>query len=202
MKIKTIQGLGFLPFVLLLMGGCQTLFGWDIHAPGRLSNNFFTSIETIDAGVGLWLSPEVYQYVSKDRGSRFADPQTYHVGESLSPMILEGFQHSFKRFYLLEVEPTPEMMQAYGLEYLVGVGVKDFNNHVTMKGQGVGLVLRAEIYNAKLESLVNLDVQGSSEAVKVFAKKGGPEVNLNAAIENATSSLILYLQDAIREQSW
>ena len=75
---------------MLLLAGCATIFGWDIHAPGVLSNNFFQKVSPVPERVALWMEPGLIPYISKDRGGKTADPQTYHVGEAFGPMLIEA----------------------------------------------------------------------------------------------------------------
>jgi len=187
---------------IIFHAGCARIFHWDIHAPGLLSEKFFPSVEPLEKRVGLYLSPNVFAYQSQDRGGRFADPQTYHIGEALGPMVLEAFDYSFREFIFMEVEPHAEIMKQYGIAYLVVLQMKDFKNRVTLKTQKSSVVLDAEVYDTELNFLARFYATGESEAPKVFAKKGGPEVNLNAAIENAITSLIYYIHDSVRQQSW
>lgn len=182
--------------------GCATLFGWDIHAPGLVSQEFYQTVQPADQTVALYLRPELFQYQSKNRGGRFADPQTYYIGESLGPILIEAFQQGFHHFLFLETEPTPDLLKQEGIDYLIFVDLKNFDNAVSLKGQKVGLMLHAEAYTPEMNLLAAMEVEGTNDAYKVFARKGGPEVNLNAAIESAVTSLVLYLQDAMRTQQW
>ena|SRR3989338_3143122 len=187
---------------VFLTSGCARLFGWEIHAPGLVSQGFYETVSTADQRVALFVRPELFQYQSLDRGSRFADPQTFYIGEALGPILLEAFEHAFRDFIFMEVKPDEKILQQYAVNYLVFVDLKGFNNAVTLKGQKIELSLYAEVYDSNLGLLAALEVEGTSDAFKVFAKKGGPEVNLNAAIENAVSSLVLFLQDGMRTNHW
>ncbi len=180
-----------------VIAGCATLFGWNIHAPGILSAQFAQEVPELDQRVALYLPPQLLSYKSTNRGGRFADPQTYYVGESYAPMLIEGFQAAFKEFVLVEVEPTPDILRQYGIPYLVVVGIKDFGNRVTMKGQAVALMTEAVVYDTNLNVLAHFESSGVSDAQKVFAKKGGPEVNLNAALERNIIAVLQYVQDGI-----
>ena len=193
----------FFLFVLVIVStGCARIFGWDIHAPGILSTNFTEQVQAVPARVALYLPPETFTFQSKNRGGRFADPQTYHVGEAFGPMILEAFQESFEEFILLEVEPSVPVLKRYAIPYLVVVRVKELNNRVTLKGQALQLVTETAVLDSDLNLLVRFEAKGASDAQKVFAKKGGPEVNLNAAIENNLSAVVYHLQDSIRTGAW
>lgn len=185
--------------VLLLpfLTGCAALFGWDIHAPGILSPQFAREIVEVDKRVALYLPPQLTSYRSTDKGGRFADPQTYHVGEAYTPMLIEGFQSAFREFVFVETEPTPELMKQYGIHYLVVVGIKSFGNRVTLKGQALGLNTETVVYDPNLNPVLYFESTGSSDQQKVFAKKGGPEVNLNAALERNIIALLQYLQDSM-----
>ncbi len=194
----------FLTLVILSLSqaGCARLFGWDIHAPGILSQNFSYQVKPVPARLALYLPPALMSYQSKDRGGKTADPQTYHVGESLGPMLVEGFQNAFDEFIFLEFEPTPGIMKQYALPYLVVVQIKHFDNNVTWKGQGITLVTEAVVLDSDLNIAGRFEARGLSDAQKVFAKKGGPQVNLNAAIENNVLAIVQYLQDSIRSKAW
>lgn len=187
---------------LLLQSGCQALYGWDIQAPGLLSANFYQANLPINECVALYLAPGLAQFQSTDKGSWSADPQTYHVGEALAPMLVEAFQQSFEGFYLLETEPAPEILARYGISYVVAIRIKDFGNQVTWKGQTLTLQLEGEVYDARLKFLARFESRGVSDVKKIFARKGGPEVNLNATIENAVTAMVRYLQDSFRQKSW
>lgn len=187
---------------LFLFSGCAALFGWKIHAPGILSRNFSYQIRSVDERVGLYIEPSAWNYVSKNRGGRLADPQTYYVGESFVPMTIEGFQGGFGEFIFFEVPPTPDMMKQYAVKYLAITRIKAFGNKVTLKGQAVQLVTQTAVLDSQFRELGFFESSGSSDAEKIFAKKGGPEVNLNAAIENNVIAMVQYLQDAIQTGNW
>jgi len=191
----------FLTIVLLFQSGCATLFGWDIHAPGVLSKQYYQTSIPADERVALYLPDSLMIYQSKDRGGRFADPQTYHIGESLAPMAVEAFQRAFEEFILMEAEPTADIMKQYAIPQVAVLSVKDFRNRVTLKGQTVTLVTEVAVYDSNLDLIARYEAKGSSDAQSVFAKKGGPEVNLNAAIENNLSIITHYLQDLLRQRA-
>ena len=195
-------GTGYLLLLLLFFLGCTRLFGWDIHAPGILSESFERRIQPVQQRVALSIEPSSWPYVSKNRGGKMADPQTYHVGEAFVPMAIEAFQQGFDEFIFLEVEPTAAVLQRYGIPYLAVVRIQSFGNRVTLKGQAVELVTQVAVLDRNLQPLGRLEARGSSEAQKVFAKKGGPQVNLNAAIENNVSATVQYIQDALRTGKW
>ncbi|HTL47544.1 MAG TPA: hypothetical protein VL688_05720 [Verrucomicrobiae bacterium] len=180
---------------LLLLPGCARLFGWDIHAPGLLSQNFYTQVAPSKIRVGLYITPRLRNYISTDKGTRFSDPQNYHIGEALTPLLVEGFQQAFEEFIYLEVEPTPEILRQYAIPYFVAVDLGKFHNYKTMKGQAVVYETEDGIFDTNMNLVSRFTAKGSSDAQKVFAKKGGPEVNLNAALENNVIVTIQYLQD-------
>lgn len=184
--------------LLFTLSGCARLFGWDIHAPGLLSARYFQQVQPAPYRVALYMPRDLLQYQVKDRGSKFADPQTFYIGEALAPMALEAFQQGFREFVLMEAEPDEDLMRRYEIDYLVALQPGEFKNLVTLKGQKVKVILAAEVYNRQMQPLGSFTAEGSSEAQKVFAKKGGPEINLNAAIENALSATVHYLQDSFR----
>ncbi len=188
--------------VIIFSSGCAALFGWDIHAPGILSQNFSFNIQPTQSRVGLYLEPSVWKYLSKNRGGRFADPQTYHVGEAYVPMVIEGFQGGFEEFIFFETEPTPELAKQYAVPYVVIVRIEDFGNKVTMKGQAVQIRTQTAVLDPQFNVMGRFISTGSSDAEKIFAKKGGPEVNLNAAIENNVIAMVQYIQDSIRTGNW
>ena len=183
------------PLALFLNAGCAALFGYKIHAPGLFSDEFSQRIASVNERIALYLPPEALTYQSKDKGGRMADPQTYYVGEALGPMLVEGFQAGFNEFIFLETEPTTDVMKRYAIPRAVVVRVKDFQNRVTLKGQAVGLVTEAVVLDPGLHLLARFESRGTSDARKVFAKRGGPEVNLNAVIENNVLAMIQQLQD-------
>lgn len=185
----------YLALFFLLQAGCARLFGWDIHAPGILSSNFSRQIQPAQERVALYLPPEVLTYQSRDRGSWSADPQTYHVGEALGPMLLEGFQNGFSEFVFLETGPEASILRRYGIKRLAVVRIKDFKNRVTWGGQGLILVTETAVFDSEMKKLAQFESRGSSESEKIFSKKGGPEVNLNAAIENNIRAVVQHLQD-------
>ena len=187
--------------VIFFQMGCAALFGWDVHAPGILSGNFAYQVSPVHSRVALYLPEEVVKYESTNRGSWSADPQKYHVGEAFAPMLVEAFQAAFDEFILVEAEPTPEILQQYGIAYLAVVRIKDFHNQVTWKGQALGLETETVIFNLQMQTLVRFESHGSSDAEKVFAKKGGPQVHLNAALENTTIAIVQYLQDFVRSHA-
>ncbi len=182
---------------LLFFSGCAALFGWDIHAPGILSSEFNHAIQPAPKRIGLYIEPSSRKIFSKDRGSRLSDPQTYHIGEAFEPMLVEGFQQGFQEFVFLELEPTAALLKQYGIPYVAAVRVKDFENRKgkPLHRQVVSVWSETYLYDDHLNLLVRFESRGTSDARKVFAKKGGPEVNLNAAIENNVRAVVLFLQD-------
>jgi len=182
--------------------GCATLFGWDIHAPGILSEGFTQKVSPVNQRIALYVPPSLLTYESTDKGGQFADPQTYYVGDALGPMLVEAFQTGFSEFIFMEVDPTAPMLKQYGIPYLAAVRVKDFRNRVTLKGQAITLVTETIVFDTDLNLLVRFESRGTSAAQKVFAKKGGPEVNLNAAVENNVLAIVQYLQDGIQTGAW
>lgn len=184
-------------FISFIFSGCAALFGWSIHAPGTLSGEFFTKVVPQSQRVGLYFDQVLAGLVSKNKGGATADPQTYYIGEAFGPMLIEGFQFSFEEFVFFEREPTVELMKQYGIDYLVAVKMKQFNNQVTWKGQRLELITESAVFNQDLKLLTRFESRGSSDARKVFAKKGGPEVNLNAALEYNTYAIIQHVQDWI-----
>ena len=185
----------FLLTGLLLFSGCAALFGWKIHAPGILSQDYYSRVAPSEGRVALYLPEEVLHYQSTNRGGALADPQTYFVGEAFAPMILEGFQRAFREFILFEIEPDALMMRRYGVRKLAVVRIRALKNRVTLKGQAVQLETETRVYNEALQPVAAFESIGTSDAKKVFSKKGGPEINLNFAIENNVTALIQYLQD-------
>ena len=182
---------------LVFFSGCAAIFGWDIHAPGVLSNNFFQKVSPAPERVALWIEPGLMSYISKDRGGKTADPQTYHVGEAFGPMLIEAFQNGFEEFVSMEAEPTPEVMKRYGIQWLVSVRILEFKNDVTWKGQTLRLRTESVVLNPDLKERARFESSGSSQAEKVFGKKGGPQVHLNATLENTSEAIILHLQNLI-----
>ncbi|OGX06854.1 MAG: hypothetical protein A3G87_01495 [Omnitrophica bacterium RIFCSPLOWO2_12_FULL_50_11] len=193
----------FLLLVLILsQTGCARIFGWDIHAPGILSEQFLQSTQALPQRIALYVPPDLFRYESRDRGSRTADPQTYHVGEAYGPMMVEAFQGAFDEFIFLETEPTEAIMRRYGIPYVVVIRIKEFQNRVTWRGHAIKIVTEAVTLDSHLEECGRFEATGISDAEKVFAKKGGPQVNLNAALENNILAMINYLQDALRTGTW
>ncbi|MCM8775637.1 MAG: hypothetical protein NC930_04715 [Candidatus Omnitrophica bacterium] len=182
--------------------GCATLFGWSIHAPGILSEKFYQEVQPIPQRIALYVNRDLLNYESKDRGGKTADPQTYFIGEAFGPMLVEAFQRGFEEFIFLEAEPTSEILQQSGIPYLAVVQIKNFSNHVTWKGQTLQLVTQTVVLDSHLSEVDQFESTGISDARKVFAKKGGPEVNLNAALENNARAVVQYVQDSILTGKW
>ena len=188
---------------MLIGTGCTALFGWDIHAPGLLSNGFFYSVKPLErTRVALYVDPAAARYVSHDKGGRTADPQTYDVGEAFLPMLIEAFQAGFEEFIFLEVEPEPAVLRRYAIPYLAVVRIKDFQNDVSWKGQALSLGTETVVMDTEMKVLGKFESKGSSDSEKIFSKKGGPQVNLNAAIENNVTATVQYVQDSIRTGNW
>jgi len=182
--------------------GCAALFGWNIHAPAVLSAGFSSEVRTEPQRIALYIDPSIARLVSKNKGGRFADPQTYHIGEAYSPMLIEGFQQGFSEFILLETEPSQDVLRQYAIPYVIYVRPKAFTNDVTLKGQTLGFETETFVFDQRLGLLDRFQTTGISDSKKVFAKKGGPEVNFNAALEMNIKSLILHVQDALRTGRW
>ena len=154
------------------------------------------------ARVALSIDPAAASYLSKNRGGKLADPQTYYVGEAFVPMVIEGFQQGFQEFIYLEVPPDAVILRQYGISYAAVVRIKDLGNRVTWKGQALELTTELIIMDQTMQPLNRFEARGSSDAEKIFAKKGGPQVNLNAAIENNIIAMVHYIQDGIQSQNW
>lgn len=187
--------------VLLLLTGCASIFGWDIHAPGLLSDGFIKSIQPAHQRIALYFPKELLNFVSTDRGGRTADPQTYHVGEAYGPMLIEAFQTAFDEFIFLEAEPSADLLRQYAIPYLVAVKIKNFNNEVSWSGQGLSIQTETAIFDSNLVALERFESSGSSDVKRVFSKKGGPQVNLNLAIENNIMAIIEHVQDILGESN-
>lgn len=182
---------------------CAALFGWKIHAPGVLSNNFSYQTHLVKARVALYPDPALSTYISKNKGGRTADPQTYFIGEAFQPMLIEAFQSAFEEFILMETEPDEAILKRYQIPYLVMVRMKEFGNEVAWSGRhGVRLKTEILVLDETMKKIALFEATGSSEAKGIFAKKGGPEVNLNAAIENNLIAVVQYLQDGIERGRW
>jgi len=183
---------------LLIHTGCAALYGWNLHAPGLLSSEFAADIPQASHRVALYIPEGMIGTISKDKGTWYSDPQTYYIGEAFAPMLIEAFQHGFKEFVLMEAEPTTTMMQRYGIEYLAVVTIKDFKNRHRIKGQGLDLLTETTIFKPDLSLLARFETRGTSEAPGIFAKKGGPEVNLNNTIESNLRSVVNYTQELLQ----
>jgi len=187
--------------VLVLVCGCATFFGWDIHAPGVLSENFYFDRSPYMIRMALYLPDSVATYVATDRGGRLADPQTYYVGESFVSMLIEGMQASFEEFVLLEIPPSSALLKQYTIPYVVVVDDVTCGNRVTLRGQRLMLHVRVRLYNDDGKLITTFSAEGSSAARRVFAKRGGPEVNLNAALENTIRAVVDGVSDGIAMDS-
>ncbi|HOW58930.1 MAG TPA: hypothetical protein PLO78_04290 [Candidatus Omnitrophota bacterium] len=189
-------------FACLAFSGCATLFGWDIHAPAVLSQRFYTHVQTQNQRLAVYLDPSLPGLISKNKGGRFADPQTYHIGEAYIPILIEGFQQGFSEFILIENEPSQEILSRYAVPYLVYIRPRAFLNDVTLKGQALSFETETLVFDQNLNLMDRFQNTGSSDARRVFAKKGGPQINLNASLENNVETMILHIQDAIRSNRW
>lgn len=195
LKLFRLAARFFLLASLFFFSGCAALFGWKIHAPGLLSQDYYRHVIASEDRIALYLPEEVLKYQSTHRGGALADPQTYFLGEAFVPMLLEGFQGAFQEFILFESEPDRLMMRRYGLQRLAVVRIRGLKNRVTLKGQALQLETETRIYNEDLQPIAAFESIGTSDAKKVFSKKGGPEINLNFAIENNVTALVQYIQD-------
>ncbi len=130
-----------------------------------------------------------------------ADPQIYFVGEAFTPMVIEAFQRAFDELVFFEIEPDPQILQHYGITHLAVVQIRTLKNRVTLKGQAVQLETETRVYDQTLQPRITFESVGASDAKKIFSKKGGPEVNLNAAIENNVMAMVQFLQDWIHKNN-
>jgi hypothetical protein len=182
--------------------GCAALFGWDIHAPGTLSNDFFVQVKPVPKRVALYLEPGLLETISKHKDSWDDDPQTFHVGEAFVPMAIEAFQSGFDEFVMMEADPDPALLKQYGIDILAAVRIRSFKNKHTWKGQGLTLTTETVLLDRDMKRLSRFETEGISDAEKVFAKRGGPQVNLNAAIESNLTSIVQHIQDGIHTGKW
>ncbi|HRK61432.1 MAG TPA: hypothetical protein PLY88_02645 [Candidatus Omnitrophota bacterium] len=185
----------FLPFVLC---SCVAIYGWNIHAPGLLSDEFARDIPQVSKRVALYIPEGQKEFISKDKGTRWSDPQTYYIGEAFVPMLIESFQSGFTEFVLLEALPNPEIMSQYAIDAVVVSEIKDFKNRKTLPAQGLDVYTETAVFNRDLKLIRRFETRGTSEAKGTFAKKGGLEVNLNAAIEGSLRETVLQVQDALK----
>ncbi len=189
-------------FVWILLGvlssGCAAIYGWNIHAPGLLSIEFARDLPQTKHRVALFIPEGQKEFISKDKGTRWSDPQTYYVGEAFVPMLIESCQSGFSEFILMEAVPTPDMMRQYGIEALVVTEIKDFKNRKAFSSQGLDIYTETSVFNSDLKMIRRFETRGTSEAPGTFAKKGGLEVNLNAAIEGALRETVAQIQEVLR----
>ena len=178
--------------------GCTAIYGWNIHAPGILSTEFARDIPQISRRIALYVPEGQKEIISKDKGTRFSDPQMYYLGEAFVPMLIESFQTGFSEFILMEAVPTPDLMQKYGVDALVVTEIKDFKNRKTLPAQGLDIYTETTVFNRDLKLLRHFSTRGTSEARGTFAKKGGLEVNLNSAIEGNLRETVLQAQDVLK----
>lgn len=189
---------GLQSLVCCLLMGCVAIYGWNIHAPGILSSEFAQDVPQIAKRVALYVPEGQKDFVSRDKGTRLSDPQAYYVGESFVPMLVESFQSGFSEFVLMEAVPTPDLMRQYGIDALAVCKIKDFKNRKTMKSQGLDIYTETTVFNRDLKLIRRFEARGTSEAPGTFAKKGGLEVNLNAAIEGNLREVVTQVQEALR----
>lgn len=178
--------------------GCVALYGWNIHAPGLLSAEFERDIPTVSKRVALYVPEGQKEFISTDKGTRWSDPQTYYIGEAFVPMLIESFQSGFSEFILMEAIPTPAIMDQYAIDVLVVSEVRDFRNRKALPAQGLDLYTEVVVFNRDLKLMRRFEARGTSEARGTFAKKGGLEVNLNAALEGNLRETVLQVQDVLR----
>ncbi len=198
MPKKTFKFWSLLFAVSVLCSGCAAIYGWNIHAPGLLSTEFTNDIPSSPHRVALYVPEGQKEYISKDKGTRWSDPQTYYIGEAYVPMLIESFQSGFSEFVLMEALPTPDLMRQYGIEALVVSEIKDFKNRKAFSAQGLDLYTETTVFNPDLKLIRRFETRGTSEAPGTFAKKGGLEVNLNAAIEGALRETVSQVQDVLK----
>ncbi len=199
-KLSLVSHWMVLLAILFIGSGCATIYGWKIHAPGLLSQDFQSDIRVVNERVALYIPEGLSDVTSKDKGTWLSDPQTYYIGEAFIPMLVESFQHAFEEFILMEAMPTPEIMLQYGIKYLAVVDIEGFENRKHFGDQGLDLYTETTVFGPDLQLQLRYETRGASEAPKIFAKKGGPEVNLNHAIESNLRSVISYLQDFIVQE--
>jgi len=148
--------------------------------------------------VALYIPEGQKEFISKDKGTRWSDPQTYYIGEAFVPMLIESFQNGFTEFILMEALPNPEIMSQYAIDAVVVSEIRDFKNRKTLPAQGLDLYTETTVFNRDLKLIRRFETRGTSEAKGTFAKKGGLEVNLNAAIEGSLRETVLQVQDALK----
>jgi hypothetical protein len=191
------KALGF-GFGLVFFAGCAAIYGWNIHAPGLLSSEFARDIPPVQKRVALYIPEGQKEFISKDKGTMWSDPQTYYIGEAFVPMLIEAFQSGFSEFILMEAVPNPDLMDRYQVDALVVSEIKGFKNRKTLPAQGLDLYTETTVFSRDLKLIRRFEARGTSEAKGTFAKKGGLEVNLNAAIEGNLRETVLQVQEAIQ----
>ncbi len=188
----------FLAAAFCSLTGCTAIYGWNIHAPGILSSEFAQDVPAAKKRVALFIPEGQKDFVSHDKGTRLSDPQAYYVGEAFVPMLIEAFQSGFSEFILIEALPTPEIMHQYGIDALAVSEIKGFKNRKTLPAQGLDLYTETTVFNSDLKLMRRFEARGTSEAPGTFAKKGGLEVNLNAAIEGNLREIVTQVQDVLK----
>lgn len=186
-------------FLPVIFCSCVAIYGWNIHAPGLLSDEFARDIPQVSKRVALYIPEGQKEFISKDKGTRWSDPQTYYVGEAFVPMLIESFQSGFTEFVLMEALPNPDIMNQYAIDAVVVSEIRDFKNRKTLPAQGLDLYTETTVFNRDLKLIRRFEARGTSEAKGTFAKKGGLEVNLNAAIEGNLRETVLQVQEALRK---
>ena len=116
-------------------------------------------------------------------------------------MLIEAFQTGFDEFIFLEAEPSKDLLKQYAIPYLVVVRIKSFNNEVSWSGQALSVTTDSVIFDSDFTVIDRFESVGTSDVKRVFSKKGGPQVNLNLAIENNIMSIMEHVQDILKQRT-
>jgi hypothetical protein len=182
----------------VLASGCHTI------RPATLAEGvYLDNLPSSSHKVLLVMNENYRTYVSHDRGNDAADPQTYEIGEALTPLT-EVF---FKRAYP-QVETTDRMPRVTDLEkwdFVICPKVEFFNNDlgaISLK-QSIQVGLSAEMFDSRFNSLPGISSTGQSDgsigiaAVMIGStKKSGRIVSM--ALQDALAGLIVRAVEATK----
>lgn len=173
-----------LVFSGLLLAGCHS-----IRPTALVTNTMISSAPKIETSTDLVIDSAYASFISKDRGSALADPQTYYIGPALAELTKTYFKKSFTAITILSTDPVSSKTS----EYIIHPKITGFENDVELSEQEIGITLEADVYDKNMKLIDRVKIHGRSRGkLGLFNPSETASHVVNLAIQN---SLILLLKE-------
>lgn len=129
--------------------GCHS-----IRPLSSVDNQFYETVSQRPLSVGLIMNQDYRNYKSKDRGNDWADPQTYYLGEAITPLTVSYFEKGFKEVRAYDERPK----SAKSEDFFIQPEIRRFENDVSFSEQEIYLILGAFIFDKNLKLIDEAEV--------------------------------------------